>query len=138
MLKITKPSIKSILRAKLNRLLFLAFSTSFIFANAEMRHAKAANALLFSDFKTYLATTLVPFLNNVGAGALAPPVQGLLEIIPWLAVVVFIGIIIWAAVQGYKDVNQQDFGALGETIGKSLAGLAIILIVDKISSFVTT
>jgi hypothetical protein len=132
------PKFKSLLRVKLNRLFLISLSTAFIFANVEMRHAKAANALFFSDFKTYLAQTLVPYLGAVGAGALAPPVQGLLELIPWLAVVVFLGIMIWAGVQGYKDIDQQDFGALGGTIGKSLAGLAIILILDKISSFATT
>jgi hypothetical protein len=137
---INKPSakFKSFIKTKLNRLLLLSLSTAFIFANVEMRHAKAAQAIFFADFKTYLATTLVPLLNNVGAGALAQPVQLLLELIPWLAVVVFLGIIIWAGVQGYKDIDQQDFGALGGTIGKSLAGLAIILVLDKISSFATT
>ncbi len=139
-MKLIKPStkLKSLIRAKLNRLFLLSLSTAFIFANVEMRHAKAANALFFADFKTYLATTLVPYLSTVGAGALAEPVKGLLELIPWLAVVVFLGIMIWAGVQGYKDIDQQDFGALGGTIGKSLAGLAIILILDKISSFATT
>jgi hypothetical protein len=135
-----KPSakIKSFITAKLNRLFFISLSTAVIFANVEMRHAKAANAIFFSDFKTYLSTTLVPYLTLVGAGGLAGPVQLLLELIPWLAVIVFLGIIIWAGVEGYKDINQQDFGALGGTIGKSLAGLAIILILDKISSFATT
>jgi hypothetical protein len=135
-----KPStkFKSFITAKLNRLFFISLSTAFIFANVEMRHAKAANAIFFSDFKTYLATTLVPYLTAVGAGGLAGPVQLLLELIPWLAVIVFLGIIIWAGVEGYKDITQQDFGALGGTIGKSLAGLAIILILDKISSFATT
>jgi hypothetical protein len=133
-----RAKFKFFIRAKLNRLFLISLSTAFIFANVEMRHAKAANALFFSDFKIYLSQTLVPYLGAVGAGALAPPVQGLLELIPWLAVVVFLGIMIWAGVQGYKDIDQQDFGALGGTIGKSLAGLAIILILDKISSFATT
>jgi hypothetical protein len=140
MLKVITPGSRfaSVLKAKLSRLFLLFLTTSFIFANVEMRHAKAANAIFFADFKTYLSTTLVPLLNGVGAGALASPIQLLLEMIPWLAVVVFLGIIIWAGVQGYKDIDQQDFGALGGTIGKSMAGLAIILILDKISSFATT
>lgn len=139
MLKIIKPSSRlRLFISKLNRFFLLSITTAFIFANVELRHARAANALLFSAFKTYLATTLVPYLTLVGAGGLAPPVQGLLELIPWLATVVFLGIIIWAGVQGYKDIDQQDFGALGGTIGKSLAGLAIILFLDKISAFITS
>jgi hypothetical protein len=126
------------LKPKLNRLVLLFLTTALIFANVEMRHAKAANAIFFADFKTYLAGTLVPLLKSVGAEALAIPVGFFLELIPWTAVVVFVGLVIWGGIQGYQDVRAQDFSALGGTVAVTLFGVAVILILDKFSSFATT
>ena len=102
MLKVIKPSakFKSLLQAKLNKLILLSLSTIFIFSNIEMHHAKAANALFFSNTKTHLNSTLTPLLNNAGATALVQPVQLSLELFPWLAGAVLLSIIIWTGVQG--------------------------------------
>lgn len=113
-------------------------TASGIYAYTELFSSRPASALLFSDFSAYAGSKVGSFLNSVGASGLAVPIEGLIGLIPWVAVVVVCGIIAWGAIDGYKEYQQQNFAGLTEAALRSIVAVVLIMIADKATSFLTT